>query len=78
MGSNPTLGTIPRFSERSAPPEAFDAKLAVQDDMLLVAVEEDAAIGTTMAGYGGHRGWLHKVAVLPQHRRRDAILRRSP
>lgn len=23
-----------------------------------------------MAGYDGHRGWLHKVAVLPQYRRR--------
>ena len=38
--------------------------------MLFVAMEGDAVVGTTMAGYDGHRGWLHKVAVLPQHRRR--------
>lgn len=62
-----------RLSRRSAsqrPQKVFDAKLAVQDNMLLVAVDADAVVGTTMAGYDGLRGWLHKVAVLPQHRRR--------
>ena len=53
-----------------APPKVFDAKLAVQDDMLLVAVEDGAVVGTTMAGYDGFRGWLYKVAVSPQHQRR--------
>ena len=54
------------------PRNVFDAKLAVQDDMLFIAVDKDAVVGTTMAGYDGHRGWLHKVAVLPQYRRRGA------
>ena len=52
------------------PPKVFDAKLAVQDDMLLVALDGDAVVGTTMAGYDGHRGWLHKVAVSPQYQGR--------
>lgn len=61
---------FPDDPPHNAPPKVFDAKLALQDDMLLVAVEDDAVIGTTMAGYDGHRGWLHKVAVLPKYRRR--------
>ena len=52
---------------RNAPPKVFDAKLAVQDDMLLVALQDGAVVGTTMAGYDGFRGWLHRVAVSPQH-----------
>lgn len=61
---------FPDDPPHNAPPKVFDAKLAVGDDMLLVAVEGDAVVGTTMAGYDGHRGWLHKVAVLPEYRRR--------
>ena len=61
---------FPDDPPHNAPAKVFDAKLALKDDMLLVAVQEDAVIGTTMAGYDGHRGWLHKVAVLPQYQRR--------
>ena len=63
---------FPDDPPHNAPRNVFDAKLAVQDDMLFVAVDKDAVVGTTMAGYDGHRGWLHKVAVLPQYRRRGA------
>jgi ribosomal protein S18 acetylase RimI-like enzyme len=27
-------------------------------------------VGTVLAGYDGHRGWLYSVAVHPAHRRR--------
>jgi len=27
-------------------------------------------VGTVMAGYDGHRGWIYSVAVAPQHRRK--------
>jgi ribosomal protein S18 acetylase RimI-like enzyme len=30
-----------------------------------VAEEEGAILGTAMAGYDGHRGWLYSVAVMP-------------
>ena len=46
--------------------------MARDPDLFLVAVEDDRVIGTVMGGYDGHRGWLHKVAVLPQYRRRGA------
>ena len=61
---------FPDDPPHNAPAKVFDAKLAVQDDMLLVAVEDGAVVGTTMAGYDGFRGWLHKVAVSPQHQGR--------
>ena len=50
---------------------AIPAKLAVDDGLLFVA--EGAAgevVGTAMAGYDGHRGWLYSVAVRRSHRRR--------
>ena len=46
----------------------IDAKLVV-DEMLFIAEDNGAIIGSAMAGYDGHRGWLYSVAVDPQHRR---------
>jgi ribosomal protein S18 acetylase RimI-like enzyme len=51
---------------------AVPEKVAFQPDLLIVAVERDQIIGTAMAGYDGHRGWLYAVAVL-QSRRREGI-----
>lgn len=45
-------------------------KLAVQPELFLVAVEEAEIIGTVMAGYEGHRGWAHYLAVAPAFRGR--------
>ena len=44
-------------------------KLNVQPKMFLVAELENEIIGTVMAGYEGHRGWINYLAVSPQHRR---------
>ena len=54
----------------NAPAKVFDAKLAMRDGMLFVATDADSIVGTAMAGYDGHRGWLYTVAVSPGHRRR--------
>jgi ribosomal protein S18 acetylase RimI-like enzyme len=48
---------------------AIPAKRAVQPELLLVALDGDAVVGTAMAGYDGHRGWLYSVAVRRSHRR---------
>lgn len=48
---------------------AIPAKLAFQPDLLFVAVEGGAVIGSVMAGYDGHRGWLYAVAVRRDCRR---------
>jgi ribosomal protein S18 acetylase RimI-like enzyme len=50
---------------------AIPAKLAMGDDLLLVGEDSSGAvIGTVMAGYDGHRGWLYAVASDPAQRRR--------
>lgn len=45
-------------------------KLTVQPELFLVAVDEDILVGTVMAGYDGHRGWLYYLAAAPTHRGR--------
>ena len=49
---------------------AIHAKVAVQSDLFLVAVEGDKVVGSIMSGYDGHRGWLYALAILNSHRRR--------
>ena len=61
---------FPDDPPHNAPAKMFDAKLAMRDDMLLVATDAGTVIGTAMVGYDGHRGWLYTVAVTPEHRRR--------
>ena len=59
-------GDPPRNSAATVVP----AKLAFQPDLLLVAVEEGSVVGSVMAGYDGHRGWISRIAVLQSHRAR--------
>ncbi|HEX5728562.1 GNAT family acetyltransferase [Microbacterium sp.] len=43
-------------------------KLTVQPELFLVAVDGHDIVGTVMAGYDGHRGWLYYLASDPQRR----------
>ncbi len=54
------------------PNASIDRKVAADDGLFFVAVDGDSIIGTVLAGYDGHRGWLYSVAVAPD-RRRDGI-----
>ena len=54
-------------SGHNAPALVIDKKLAVRDGLFFVALEADAVVGTVLAGYDGHRGWLYSVAVHPAH-----------
>lgn len=45
-------------------------KLAFGDGLFWLADEGGAVVGTVMAGYDGHRGWLYSLGVLPAHRGR--------
>ena len=45
-------------------------KLVVQPELFLVGVLGEAIVGTVMAGYEGHRGWVNYLAVSPEHQRR--------
>ena len=60
---------FPDDPPHNAPPRMLDAKLAANDGLLFVAADTDTLLGTAMAGYDGHRGWLYAVAVSPGHRR---------
>lgn len=51
------------------PTLAIDKKLAVNDGLFFVATDKKAVIGTVLAGYDGHRGWLYSVAVHADYRR---------
>jgi len=45
-------------------------KMRVQPELFLVALDDGTLVGTAMAGFDGHRGWVYYLAVLPEHRRR--------
>ena len=46
------------------PRKDIDRKLGVQREWFLVAVDTDGhLVGTVMAGYEGHRGWVNYLAV---------------
>ncbi len=53
------------------PSLVVDRKLLVNDGLFLVAIDEQQVIGTVMAGYDGHRGWIYSLAVLPEKQRRQ-------
>jgi len=60
---------FPDGRAHNEPNAVIDAKLKV-DQLLFVAVEDQELVGSVMASYDGHRGWLYSVAVHPQLRRK--------
>ncbi|RPI07782.1 MAG: GNAT family acetyltransferase [Zetaproteobacteria bacterium] len=42
-------------------------KLDVRPDLFLVGLVHGVVVGSVMAGYEGHRGWINYLAVLPEH-----------
>ncbi len=54
----------------NAPGLVIDKKVEIDDGLFFVAVAGLGIVGTVMAGYDGHRGWIYSVAVAPAHRRR--------
>ena len=51
------------------PEKDIDRKLAVQANMFLVGKIGQRLVGSVMAGYDGHRGWINYLAVCPSVRR---------
>lgn len=60
---------FPDATARNRAEASIPAKLKVQRELFLIALEGDAVVGTVMAGYDGHRGWLYSVAVARSHQR---------
>lgn len=44
-------------------------KLRVNSEWFLVGELDGKVVGTCMAGYEGHRGWINYLAVHPEHQR---------
>ncbi len=53
----------------NAPGLVIDGKIAVDDGLFFVALAGAEIVGTVMAGFDGHRGWIYSLAVSPSHRR---------
>jgi ribosomal protein S18 acetylase RimI-like enzyme len=53
----------------TAPEQVIARKRQARPDLLLVAEKHGEIVGTAMAGYDGHRGWVYHVAVAPAARR---------
>jgi ribosomal protein S18 acetylase RimI-like enzyme len=57
------------------PDSDIDRKLALGDELLLVARRDGTIVGGVMVGYDGHRGWLNYLAV-DQDEQRSGLGRR--
>jgi len=49
------------------PNAVIDRKLTAQPHLFLVCAFDGMIIGTTIAGFDGFRGWIHHLAVHPDH-----------
>lgn len=56
-------------TSHNEPSLVIDRKLAVSDGLFFVALVENRVVGTVLAGYDGHRGWIYSLAVQPELRR---------
>jgi len=60
-------------ADYNAPDLVVDKKLEIDDGLFFVALdtklERQAVIGTVMAGYDGHRGWIYSMAVRPEYQK---------
>jgi ribosomal protein S18 acetylase RimI-like enzyme len=52
----------------NSPNLVIDKKVVINDGLFFVAIVGSEVVGTIMAGYDGHRGWIYAVAVHPNHR----------
>lgn len=71
---------FPDAPARNDPVRDIQRKTRHQPELFVVATVDTTLAGTCMAGFDGHRGWLHLVAVAPELQRRGigkALLQRA-
>ncbi len=49
------------------PHKDIERKLQQEPELFIVAEQDGLLLGSVMAGYDGHRGWIYYLSVLPQH-----------
>ena len=67
--------TFAHAADHNAPALSIDQKLKADDGLFFVGCAGERVVGTAMAGYDGHRGWLYALAVHPSWRRRGVATR---
>jgi ribosomal protein S18 acetylase RimI-like enzyme len=60
---------FPDAPPHNNPARDIKTKREVQPELFLVALLEDDLIGTVMAGFDGHRGWVYYLGVDPDYQR---------
>lgn len=60
---------FPGAPQHNNPARDIRTKREVQPDLFLVALMEDQIVGTAMAGFDGHRGWVYYLGVDPDYQR---------
>ena len=62
---------FPITSPHNDPLTSINRKLSIKDNLFFIAEsDEKKVIGTIMAGYDGHRGWIYSLAVNPDYRKK--------
>ena len=61
---------FPDAPAHNNPARDIRTKREVQPELFLVAVVEELIVGTAMAGFDGHRGWVYYLGVDPDFQRR--------
>ena len=61
---------FPTKKYHNKPSIAFDQKIQHPDNLFFIAEQNNNIIGTILAGYDGHRGWIYSLAVEPDYRRK--------
>ena len=70
---------FPNSPPHNNPVRDIRTKRSIQPDLFLVAVQQDQLVGTAMAGFDGHRGWVYYLGVDPDFRSQGigtALMRR--
>ena len=70
---------FPKMRPWHHPPTDIRRKATFQGELFVVAVIDESVVGTAMAGFDGYRGYVYRVAVDQDHRRRGiatALMRR--
>ena len=59
---------FPNSPPHNNPVRDIRTKRTVQPDLFIVAILEEQLVGTAMAGFDGHRGWVYYLGVHPDFR----------
>lgn len=71
---------LPDDAPHNEPASSIARKVRADDGLFFVAEVDSTVVGTVMAGYDGHRGWIYSLAVNPAYQRQGiatALMRQA-